>query len=660
MNVENKTALLPESLHPMPPDADLPIRSTYLHEEALRELGARLAGGGPVIDSELDGLDFHARIDAIADTILKVYRITDAAQSAGETVTPAAQWLLDNHYLIEEAIYQVKRNLPPRFYRQLPTVRTPGGRSIPRVLAIAWAYVSHTDSTVMLQSLRTMVQGFQSVEPLMIGELWALPTLLRFVLTENLRRLALRVNRSRELRQMANEVADRVLATDDEAARERFLAAYTRHARDTTFATQLLYRLRDGSQNSGRALSWLEAELEKHGTDAEESIVAEHRTLSSGNVTMGNIVRGLRMVNDTDWTTWFEGVSQIDSLLRDNTNFSDLDFQSRDQYRNTIEKLARRSDQSEYVVAKKAIELAAGAGEGGAPLDIGFFLTGPRRPELEKAIGYRLPFGQRFLRFYRKTGWLGLAVPVVVLTAFFLWLAAVALSDAGLSDASLALLLVILAIPAADGAVRLFNTIALLFLKPSTLVGYDFKDGLPVDAKTLVVIPSLIGSREDVEEIVRNLEVHYLANVRGEIYFAVLSDWPDSQMEQSEADLEILAHASKKIAELNARHPKEGVPRFHLLHRRRLYNEGEHCWMGWERKRGKLHELNLLLRGDADTTFFTPEAPLPEDVVYVMTLDVDTRTTRDVVKRLAGKLAHPLNRPVFDAARRIVSSGYGI
>ncbi|MBN9065638.1 MAG: protein ndvB, partial [Rhizobiales bacterium] len=210
------------------------------------------------------------------------------------------------------------------------------------------------------------------------------------------------------------------------------------------------------------------------------------------------------------------------------------------------------------------------------------------------------------------------------------------------------------------GAVGLFNTIALLFLKPSTLVGYDFKDGLPADAKTLVVIPSLIGSREDVEEIVRNLEVHHLANVRGEIYFAVLSDWPDSQMEQSDADVEILAHASKKVAELNARHPKEGVPRFHLLHRRRLYNEGEHCWMGWERKRGKLHELNLLLRGDADTTFFTPEAPLPEDVVYVMTLDVDTRTTRDVVKRLAGKLAHPLNRPVFDAARRIVSSGYGI
>jgi cyclic beta-1,2-glucan synthetase len=292
MNIENKTARLPESLNPMPADVDSPIRSTYLHEEGLRELGARLAGAGSAIDPALDGLDFHARIDDIADTILKVYRITDKAQSTGETVTPAAQWLLDNHYLIEEAIYQVKRNLPPRFYRQLPTMRTPGGTRIPRVLAIVWLYVAHTDSTVVLHGLRAMVQGFQSVEPLRIGELWALPALLRFVLTENLRRLALRVNRSRELRQMANEAADRVLAADDGAARERLLAGYTLHARDATFATQLLYRLRDGSQNSGRALGWLEAELEKHGTDAEESIIAEHQTLSSGNVTMGNIVRG--------------------------------------------------------------------------------------------------------------------------------------------------------------------------------------------------------------------------------------------------------------------------------------------------------------------------------------------------------------------------------
>ncbi|MGN6465497.1 MAG: protein ndvB, partial [Rhizobiaceae bacterium] len=329
MNIENKTVPLPERLHPMPADVDLPIRSAYLHEEALHELGVKLAGAGATLDPALEKLDFHTRVEEIGDTILKVYRITDQAQSTGETVTPAAQWLLDNHYLIEEAIYQVKRNLPPRFYRQLPTMKTPGGRRIPRVLAIVWLYVAHTDSTVMLHSLRAMVQGFQSVEPLRIGELWALPALLRFALTENLRRLALRVNRSRELRQMANEAADRVLATDDGAARERLLATYTQHARDATFATQLLYRLRDGSQNSGRALSWLEAELEKYGTDAEESIIAEHRTLSSGNVTMGNIVRGLRLINDTDWTTWFESVSQIDSLLRDHTNFSDLDFQSR-------------------------------------------------------------------------------------------------------------------------------------------------------------------------------------------------------------------------------------------------------------------------------------------------------------------------------------------
>ncbi len=669
MNTETKPVPQTESPHLMPAEADPPVRSIYLHEEGLRELGARLAAADAVADAALDQFDFHERNQDNSDTILNVYSSTNEAQGAGETVTPAAQWLLDNHYLVEEAIYQVRRNLPKRFYGQLPTMKTALGTSVPRVLALAWLYVAHTDSTVMPQSLRAMVQGYQSAEPLRIGELWALPTLLRFVLTENLRRIALRVKRSRELRQMANDVADRVLAMDDGNARERMLAAYTRHARDSTFATQLLYRLRDGSQNSGKALGWLESELEKHGTDAEELIITEHQTLSSGNVTTGNIIRSLRMINDTDWTSWFESVSQVDTLLRENTNFADLDIQSRDQYRTAIEDLARRSGKAEYTVAKHAVELVAAQaapvppGEetaNGTGVDIGFFLTGSRREELEKAIGYRPSFGRRTLRLYRKTGWLGLAVPVVALTAIFLWLAGIALSNAGLSNFSLSLLLVLLAFPAADGAVGLFNTIALLFLKPALLVGFDFKDGLPASAKTLVVIPALIGSREDVEEITHNLEVHYLANIHGEIYFALLSDWADSQMEQSDADLEILTYARKKIAELNERHRKDGVVRFHLLHRRRLFNEGEHCWMGWERKRGKLHELNLLLRGDADTTFLTPDSPLPDDVVYVMTLDADTRTTRDVVKRLAGKLCHPLNSPVFDSARRLVVSGYGI
>ena len=270
---------------------------------------------------------------------------------------------------------------------------------MPRALALAWTYVAHSDSSVSATMFKAIVEGFQSVEPLKIGELWALPSLLRFVLIENLRRIAVRVNRTRQMRQIANEVADRVLATDDNADRQAILSHYVAHAQDTTFATQLLYRLRDGSQNAGRALEWLEGELEKTGSDAEEIIIAEHHTLSSGNVTTGNIIRGLRLINDVDWTVWFEGVSRIDTLLRERTDFAALDFFSRDQYRTADRATGaplrafpnsaspRRRSSWPAMSGRRCRTLPSS--RSGRIRDVGFFLVGPRRLELEKAIGYR-------------------------------------------------------------------------------------------------------------------------------------------------------------------------------------------------------------------------------------------------------------------------------
>ncbi|RUX81342.1 protein ndvB, partial [Mesorhizobium sp. M2A.F.Ca.ET.040.01.1.1] len=305
---------------------------------------------------------------------------------------------------------------------------------------------------------------------------------------------------------------------------------YSAHAQDTTFATQLLYRLRDGSQNAGRALEWLEGELEKTGSDAEEIIISEHQTLSSGNVTTGNIIRGLRLINDVDWTVWFEGVSRIDTLLREKTDFADLDFFSRDQYRTAIEQLARRSELSEYRVAEKAIELAghtpgvtdaSGVPETADPdvhTDVGFFLVGPRRQELEKAIGYRPPFYVTFKRAFASAGWMGIVGPVFLLTALLLVLSGRALANLGLSVESITLMLALFAVPASEGALAFFNTVVALFLKPTRLVGYDYnKHGIPAEARTLVVVPSLIGSRDDVEENIRNIEVHHLANTAEEI-----------------------------------------------------------------------------------------------------------------------------------------------
>ena len=659
MNVDIGPKLRPDPAT-APRDGETPIRSAFALHGDLHQIGASLARGEgmPLLDG-LQPFEPRARTAENAARIRTVVRTLDRAQQAGESVTPAANWLLDNAHVVEEAIAGIRRDLPPRFYRQLPPIP---GSDIPRALAIAWAYVAHTDSAVSQEGFQAIVEGFQQEQKLRIGELWALPSILRFVLVENLRRLAVRVARARDMRLAANEIADR-LAAAPAGTQAQLLATHAGHARDRTFATQLLHRLRDGSQTSHAGLAWLEAALEAVGTDAEEITLAEHANLSAGNVTTSNIIKGLRLIDDIDWTVWFEEVSGIDRLMREHTDFAALDSPSRDAYRRTIEHLAERSGRQEHEVALKAVEMAEGAADApaGERPDIGRLLVGPDRRTLERAIGYRPTFGERVHRAVRRSGWLGVVVPVVAMTGLLTAAVGAALAATGIGAGAVALLTLLFLAPAIEAAVGLYNTIVSALVEPTRLIGYEFRDGVPESARTFVVVPTMIGSRDDVDEAVRNLEVHHLANMSGALHFAILSDWPDSDVEESPADRALLAHAHAGIAALNARYPGDGGhARFFLLHRRRLHNEAEGCWMGWERKRGKLHELNALLRGDRDTTFLAPADPLPQGVQYVLTLDADTRTMRDAAAKLVGKLAHPLNRPVVDAKSGRIAAGHGI
>ena len=307
------------------------------------------------------------------------------------TITPAAEWLLDNYYVVEEAIQEVRRDFPRRFYRQLPTMKI-GEVEIPRTLALGWLYVAHTQSSVSRESLTAIVEGFQKVEAFKIGELWALPSIVRFILIENLRRISSRVERSRGMRRKANEVADELIRQNDPEKSVVILREIEHLVADNTFVAQLLYRLRDGLQASGAAIQWLEKQIEARGTDLEEVLVAEQNRLSSGNVTMSNLIKGLRSIDDTEWPVWVESVSRLDAALREGSDYTELDFGSRNSYRDTIEKLARRSGHSEYEVTQIAIEMvreaeAAAATE--APLqepNVGSFLVGKQL--LEELHGY--------------------------------------------------------------------------------------------------------------------------------------------------------------------------------------------------------------------------------------------------------------------------------
>ena len=660
MNIHSNVAWRPDS-RVEAIDSRIPIRTTFQTADELTALGRKLATEKQAELIGFFGLLYPRRLDENERAILENYEEIAAASRRKQLITPAAEWLLDHHHTVKETFRQVRRDLPVKFFRQLPDMKVEKGGHLPRMFALTWDYVAHTDSTFAPETLTAIVEGFQEIETLTIGEIWAIPAILRYVLLENLRRLSDRVDVSRRMRDEANRFADFLSSSRDEAELRQALRDRQRYTADDSFSAQLLYRLREDSEAAADGLRWLESALEARGCDAEEVIVLEHTKISTGNLTVGNIIRSLKRIDDFDWTLWFEDVSKVDIALREASDFGDLDPRTRNHYRTEIERIARRSPKSELAIARLVLALSVD-GMSGDPRrgNIGYYLAGRGVSALERSASYRPTWGDRFRRGMKKAGLAALLVPSLLIAAAILAAGTWFLTTTPLGAIGTALLLAGLTLPALDAAGSLYRMIVDATLPPSYLPGYEFKSGVPARARTLVAIPCLISDRDIISGLVRNLEVHYLSNPDRELFFALVTDWADSPTEDAADDRALLDFARAEIDELARKYAAAGPRRFFLLHRRRLYNPSEGIWMGWERKRGKLHELNLLLRGDPDTTFLEPAAPLPEGMEYVLTLDSDTRLPRDSARMLIGKLAHPLNMPVVDPGTARVVEGYGI
>ncbi len=576
------------------------------------------------------------------------HRHIQAALHDKSSLTPAAEWILDNHHIVEENFRHLARDMPREVYRNLPTIRVEGDTEIPRVVALIWSYVAVTNSAVGRGSLTEIVEGFQTAHALTIGELWAVPAILRFVLLENLRRLSDRVERARTMRDAANTLADRLPGAGDPAV-SALLDAEAPPATEQSFWVQMLYRLRDGSHVSPDALRWLERALHANGTTPEHIIATEHARQSSGNVSVGNIIKSLRRIDEIDWFVWFESVSGVDRVLRRDPDYERLDKSTRNAYRNAVERIARRTETEETAVALSAAsDPGIGAGEN---------LMGDGETAFARRFGYRPRVRERVLAAYRRTGWLGIFLPAVAMTLLAAALMARAIPISSTLDMTLFLAALL---PASEAMLGLLSRAVARLVPPKVLPAYDFSDGVPEDARTLVVIPCLLTGYDEIDTLIRALELHYLANPQGEISFALLGDWVDSKAETRDGDAALLDHARAGIDALADRYAAAGPRRFFLLHRARLYNAADRVWMGWERKRGKLAELNQLLRGDGDTSYLDTGPRPPQGVRFVVTLDADTRLMRGTIAALAGKLAHPVNRPVSDPRTGRVVKGYGI
>ncbi|MEX0952224.1 MAG: glucoamylase family protein [Nitriliruptoraceae bacterium] len=663
---------------------DGPIRSELFSVERLEEHGASLAETHHTVTRDARGVDLLARLDRNGQELAAAYHRVVTAVESRQDIAPAEEWLLDNYHVVDEQLRDVRDHLPRHYYRRLPKLAEGHLRGYPRVYAVVWAFVAHTDSAVDIDTLRRFLRAYQQTQPLMLGELWAMPIHLQLALVENLRRLATGVAAARDARIAADGVADLLLARDEDE-QSSGLAALRRLddvRLSNAFVVRLIQRLRDRDPSTTPALRWLEGRLAEDATAAWEVVAREHQEQAAANATVRHIITSMRSMSSIDWFSLVESVSLLDDALGAIYPFERLDFATRDEYRRQVETLARRSALSEVDVARVASSLAADATRAEAAVttpvataedhtdlqshqDPGHYLLGAGRRELEARIGHRPPLNVRLHRVFDRRAIGGYVTAIVLLTVLPLAVLSARTLTSGTPPWLVAVLALLAITPASEAARAIVQRTVALLMQPRRIPRLDLSEGIPSTLRTLVAVPTLLTDVADVVRQLDQLEVHFLANSRGHVHFALISDFTDASDEHADGDEEIVQALIDGVRRLNATHtpPPGGADRFLVLHRRRLRNPSEVCWMGWERKRGKLHELNRWLRGATDTTFVPVDGRMPappHDVRYVLTLDADTLVPRGAVPRLVGAMAHPMNRAVFDVARGVVARGYGI
>ncbi len=653
-------SLLDDSAGPLQP----PLRSEIFGPQRFAQHGRSLGESHRAGRASLRQSAFFPRLKDNARMLRLAQRCIAEQAASGHDISPAALWLLDNFHLIEAQLLAIREGLPRSYFRALPVLLDEPLVGLPRIYGVAWAFVAHTDGAFDEDLLLHFLGAYQAARELSLAEMWALPTTLRVVLVENLRRLAERLATHKAARQLAHLCSDRIAScTVDQL--DELLAMLQRRGVAQIFLAQMALRLQGhgaGTSAPPAVLAWLHAAL----PDAAALHTQQAADQTADNLSVSNAVTSLREIGDADWPDLVGRSSPLMQRMLAWPQFAAEHGRTRDDTLHGIERLAQRSGRSELDVAQALLTLmqAGPQAEVGVTTVASHWLKGPGRPALRRALG--LPQGP-----WTQVLDIGRAIaPRAVLPTY---LGAVGLGTLVLMvlllrpgwglDAGTFGLALLLLVPASEAVVALLNRLISESTPPSHLPRLALAGGIPPEHRVLVVMPVLLGDPATIDAQVHRLHLHHLASGEREAQYALLSDWPDAQAATMPDDERQLAHAAQGIAALDARWPRSGAaPRFILLHRPRRWSESEQRWIGHERKRGKLEALVAALAGGGQGDFIDlgELSCIAAATPYLLTLDSDTQLPPGRLRELVGVAAHPQNRPRLSADGRRVVGGYGI
>ncbi|WP_409522998.1 GH36-type glycosyl hydrolase domain-containing protein [Nitrincola sp. MINF-07-Sa-05] len=604
--------------------------------------------------------------------LLAAYDAVTAAAKPGLRVIPTESWLLDNFYLIEQQISLARRHLPRGYSRQLPRLADGQSVGFPRIYDLALELISHMDGRVDSDNASQFIAAYQTVEHLKLGELWAFPIMLQLALLENLRRVAVRIAQRREERDEAIKWADRMFAAAENDPKHLIqLLAEFAHS-DIPLTAPFVEEFYDRLQALGPAMAfvqtWVEQKLIEQGVTATKLSEAAGRADAANQISIANSIGSLRFIGAKDWKEFVESLSVVEKTLREDPSgmHASQDFATRDRYRHVIEDVARGSTYSEMEVAREAIVLAQAAADNQSLSDrsahVGYYLVDNGRPYLERAVGCRPSLKNRVKRLCRPICLPLYSGSIALLTLLTTAAVLYAIDGFALYDWRYLFFAIAGMVGTSALAAALVNLMVTLFVPPRALPRLDFSQGIPVAHRSMVIVPTLLSSRQEIDNLLEAQEIRYLGNRDLNLFFALLTDFRDAPEQTLPDDLALVDYARSAVETLNAIYCDDRPCIFYLFHRPRLWNPFEGVWMGYERKRGKLEQFNARLRGEELTAFseIVGDQTILTSIQYVITLDTDTQLPRDAARTLIGNLAHPLNRPVYDTDKGRIVEGHAI
>jgi cyclic beta-1,2-glucan synthetase len=648
-----------------------PLRAELFSAAQIEGYAKKLAKHHTLI-SEQPSEQLLKRLAENEEALLDVQALLTESVKANHRIVPAGEWLLDNFYLIEEQIYTGKKHLPKGYSKGLPQLQKGASAGLPRVYDIAVEIISHSDGRVDLDSLTGFVNAYQSVTFLKIGELWAIPIMLRLALIENLRRLAIQVAIDITYKNLASYWADEMIRVAEEDPKSLILVisdmARSNPPMVSAFVAELTRKLHGKGSALALPLTWIEQTLSDSGTSSAELVNLENQKQAADQISISNSIGSLRFLSSNDWREFVEATSIVEKILSQDATgiYPKMDFFTRDQYRHAVEKIAKCGKKTEKEIAEYAVQLSTEShtkkDEDPAKWHVGYYLVEKGVREVEGYASMKTSFGEALKKQFNKIPLAGYIVSILLFTALFTWPLWNQLYGGGTVQWYEWGFLLVIILGTSQLALTVTNWLSTQIVRPFLMQRMDFSKGIPDEYASMVVIPTMLNSIADIDKLTEGLEVRFLANRDKNLSFALLTDFKDAAHENMPGDDALLLAAKDRIIELNKKYGRIQNDTFFLFHRPRKWNDRDKIWMGYERKRGKLSELNGLLRGHGKENFslIAGEEPVYRKVKYVITLDTDTQLPRDAAWKLVGTLAHPLNHALYSEKKQRVVQGYTI